>query len=91
MVETVKDDDGKVVSYIEWSLRDANGKEDSNGAYVFVRDLWIHNSLRFSTKIIRMYVDLIISKTPTSRFVYWERHKYGDRMRLFSKEQIERK
>ena len=90
MIETIKDDEGRVVSYIEWVLVDSNGAFSDVGEYVFVRELWNHKSVRFKG-LIRHYIQTIIEKAPTAIYGYWERKKYNCRMKMFSKEQLNNK
>ena len=88
MLETIKDDQDKIVAYIEWNLVNNKGKTDDQGTYVFVRDLWCWKPLRGKLKFIRHFISEISRKVPTVRYAYWEREKYSGRMRIFNKERL---
>ena len=90
MIETIRDDEDKVVAYIEWSLVNNSGRTSKLGKYIFVNELWIHKSLRRG-KILRGFIQLIGTKTPTARYAYWERRKYDCRMKMFKVEQLLKK
>lgn len=86
-VETIKDDEGRIVSYIEWTLCNKEGVSKEDGTYCYVKDLWTHDGFKFKN-IIRHYINLIYNKKPTIKYAYWNRKKYADRIKMFSKEQL---
>ena len=90
MIETIKDSDNKVVAFIEWTLVDKDGKICNDGVYVFVNELWVHESLR-NGNVIRNFIQLIASKTPQCEYGYWERRKYNCRLKMFKLEQLLKK
>lgn len=89
-IETIKDDEGKVVSFIEWNLCDHNGINIIDGKYCFIKEIWIHPSVT-RKGIIRYYINLVYSKIPTAKYAYWERHKYSKRIKMFNLEQLKLK
>ena len=89
-IEHIKDDEGKIVSFIEWNLCDKQGINTVGGEYCFVKELWVHDSFTHKN-IIRYYINLIYSKANTIKYAYWERHKYNKRIKMFSIEQLKLK
>jgi len=87
MLETIKDNDGKVVAYCEWNLVDKKGHTDSQGKYVFVRDMWIHETIK-GVKSIRDFIDMIGLRAPSAAWVYWERKKYGGRIKMVKRREM---
>ena len=86
-VETIKDSGGKIISFIEWNLCDEKGTNTIGAKYCFIKELWIHDSVT-RKGIIRYYINLIYSKAKTIKYAYWERHKYGKRIKMFTIEQL---
>lgn len=87
MLEHIHDSDDKVIAYCEWMLVNKFGCADSKGEYVFVRDMFVHKDLD-GLRTIRRFISDVIAKCPTAQWAYWERRKYGNRMKMFSKKRI---
>jgi len=47
MIDVIHDDDGKVIAYVEWSLRNQEGLEDKWGEFIFIHDIWVHEKSRW--------------------------------------------
>lgn len=90
MVEVIKDTDGKVVAYAEISPRDLDGKFCEVGTCLYVHELWVHESMRFK-KVWKQLLDNVLCQLPYIQWIYWNRHKYGDRMTTISLEQLRRR
>ena len=80
MISTLKNRYGFIHSYIEWQILDAAGYQQNNGAYIYIKNMWIHEKFR-STQSFKYLIDKIY-KHPYSQeagFVYWEvaRDEYG--------------
>ena len=87
MVNHILDETGKVEAYIVWRLVGTDGIEKGDGEYVFVDELWIHKTA-FNKGYIRKFIKIISDKSPTAKHGYWLRRKHGDRMKIFSREQL---
>lgn len=90
MVTTIKDDEGRVIALCEWVLVGKSGYEMETGEYIFVREIWVHESERYSKKI-NLMIDEIMALVPQARYGYFTRGKYGDRIKMFTREQWERR
>ena len=87
MIEHRLDKDGKVEAYCTWRIVNADGRMDDLGKFVFVDELWIHKSV-FKKSYIRDFIKTISEKAPTAMYGYWVRPKYGNRSKIFSREQL---
>lgn len=90
MITTLKEDDGRIICYAEWRLVGRSGFDVQHGEYVWIQDLWVHRDFE-RTKRINRIIDEIIRVAPSAKYCYFKRGKYGDRMKMFSKEQLERR
>lgn len=84
MLEVKKDDKDKVIAYLEWQIVNKHGIGREDGEYLFVRDIWIHKDYE-RKNIIREFIEKIRYQTPYVLWIYWQRKKYNDRVKLFSK------
>ena len=66
---------------------DNQGKLDDKGEYVFVRELWIWSGNKKGLYSIKSFIK-IIEQYPQIKYVYWKRHKYKERVKVFTKERI---
>ena len=87
MIESIKDNEGFIYAYIEWSLRNKFGLEDNDGTYVWVNDLWVHKDYRHK-KLIRMLSIKIYKRVPWVEQVYWKRDKHGGRYSQYEVKEI---
>jgi len=87
MLTKRKDEDGKIVGYIEWVRLNDKNIPDDDGNYVFIRYAWVHDSLKHSTTFYDMFIELC-NKTPKSNYVYWEKHKCNDKLECFNKHKL---
>lgn len=74
--------DKKIVAYCEWLVVDEEGQPDDLGSFVFIRELWIHHNWR-RKNLIKTFVRIISDKAPSATEAYWERRKYGNRLKQF--------
>lgn len=82
MIETIKDEQGKITAYIEWNLLDQYGHFDNDGKYVWINDLYIQKDLRGNGILKRLSLD-IRKLCPQAEEFYFKRHKYKDRVRQY--------
>lgn len=90
MITSLKDGDGKIIAYAEWRLVGPSGLEVPSGEYVWINDAWVHPDFRLTHRINRI-IDEIMRLTPTARYGYFQRKDYNDRVRIFTREQFERR
>ena len=90
MITNLKDDAGKIIAYCEWRLVGPSGYEAPNADHIWVNAIWVHDDYRHLNKI-GMIIDEIMANTPQAMFGYFSRGKYGDRMKMFTREQWERR
>jgi len=87
MIETIKNDEGDVLAYIEFHVLNAGGQFQDFGQFLYVNSLYITPKLRGSNYIKRL-IKLIDDNPLTIRcdWVYWNRSKFKDRVsKLFSR------
>ncbi len=82
MIEVLKDQDGKIIAYCEWTLTDPRGIQTNGGTHIYIYDLWTYKRNGSIPKIIKA----IYKKTPTAENVYWvRRDKYPNRTTIYNK------
>lgn len=82
MIRSIKDDEGKVVSYIEFYLFNKDRVFDKKGEYIFVNECWAHETYRH-LGLLEEYIQTILPDFPSVKFVYWDREKYNRRISLY--------
>lgn len=90
MITTLKDEEGKIISFCEWRLVGRSGYDKKGGEYIWIENLWVHNNFQRTMRINRI-IDEIMRKAPTAKYGYFRRQKYGGRMKIFTREQWERR
>jgi len=84
MITSLKDNDGKIISYVEWRLVGQSGFDREDGEYVFISDFWIHELHRGGVKIGRL-IDEIMRLAPSANYCYFQRLKRNEKLRIYSK------
>ena len=90
MVTTLKDEEGRVIALAEWRLVGKSGFDKVAGEYVWVNDLWVHKEFEKMNRINRI-IDEIMRLVPEAKYCYFKRGKYHDRLKMFTREQWERR
>lgn len=90
MITKLMDTDGKIVTYCEWRLVGASGLEVPSGEYIWINDLWCHPAFRHQGKVNRI-IDEIMRDYPQVKYCYFQRKDVSDRLRLYTREQFERR
>lgn len=71
--------DGFIEAYFEWDIVDATGRQNFDGEYMYVRDVWVHPSVNGRKAIMRFIGELeVMPKNNSIKYVYWKRHKTGE-------------
>lgn len=82
MIVFKRDNDDKIIAYVDYWFVDKDGNKNSLGAYCWVNEVWVHKSVRrknFLIDFIREEHD----KSPWIRWIYWTRNKYSKRMSCY--------
>lgn len=90
MITSLKDDDGRIVCYASWSLVGKSGYPLENGEYVYLEDIWVHRDFE-RTKRINRIIDEVMRIAKDAKYCYFKRGKYNGRMKIFTREQWERR
>jgi len=94
MVFAKQDNEGKVIAWAEIRLVDETGREDAKGVYVWIHDVWVHESCRTRNKFNKAMKEFIAEgrdRFPQAGFIYWTRGKHGKRMSLYNRKNILRR
>ena len=90
MITHIKDNDGKIIAYCEWRYVGPSGYETPAANHVWVQDIWVYPDCRFKNCLNRI-IDEIMRIVPEAIDCYYTRGKYGERMRLIKRSQMERR
>ncbi len=70
--------DGYIKAYFEWDVVNEKGKQDYQGEYMYVRDIWVHPEVDGEVAIAKFIGELEHhKKNVTVKHIYWKRHKTG--------------
>ena len=85
MLATKYDVDGKIVAYVEYDIVDHRGNYCEVGQYCFIRELWIHKSIRElnTWNTLRELVMNEHMKFPLVKYLYFLRRKHDNRMSTY--------
>ena len=76
---------GDIKAYVAWDTVDSHGKYKSKGEYLFIYDMYICKKYRKQIFVIfKEIIPRIRLGCKNARYIYWLRHKYGDRMKTFN-------
>lgn len=90
MITSLKDNDGKIIAYVEWRVVGPSGYDVDQGEYVWVNDCWVHERYRGTHKISRM-IDEVMNAVPLAQYCYFQRKDVSDKVHLYSRRQWERR
>jgi hypothetical protein len=82
MIYKRHDSDNRIIGYVIYHQFGPNANFSIDGEYIYVEDIWIHESVRFKNLIAQMVNDVLPNFSKV-KYLYWVRHKYGDRMSLY--------
>jgi hypothetical protein len=89
MITTAKNSEGFVTAYLACRQVGQSGIEKFRGEYLFISDLWIHSSHHNDWSIYRSLMHQALLRSKGVMWIYFERHKYNDRLsKLYTKEKI---
>ena len=89
MISTVKDNGDKVIAYAESRVVGQSGFDKLNGEYLYIADLWIHESQKNNYDIYRDLMNDIFFKAKSVKWIYFQIKKYGGRQsKNYSREAI---
>ena len=88
MISVSKDDDGRVIGYIEWRQVGQSGFDKFRGEYVWIHNFWIHPDYRGKSIFSELVEKVLISSSGATQ-AYFRRSKYSGRVsKLYSREQF---
>jgi hypothetical protein len=61
-----------------------------NGKYVWVNDIWLHESVRGQDKLYEIIDDIFAIVPEETEYCYFQRKKHNNRVRIFTRRQMER-
>lgn len=81
-IKTTQTENGFVNSYIIYIQLNEKTEIDLNGRYLFISDLWAHESIRENkSAILQHYLrHLNTDELITVKYLYWERPKYCNKL-----------
>lgn len=89
MINVSKDNEDRVIAYMEARVVGQSGFDVLNGEYLYIADLWIHESHKNDWSVFRELMMSTLRKAMSVKQVYFQRKKYGGRLsKNYSKEQI---
>lgn len=84
MITSLKDENDKIIAYIEWHVLGLDGQFKEQGEVISVQDLWIHDDYRGKNTLNKLI------KTVDENFLTWSAQiivffeaKYNFRKKLF--------
>ncbi len=81
MIFTLKNTDGYIYAYMEWSIVNKEAQHTRDGEYLYVRDLWVHKKSE-GIPTIRLFIQMLNNHKIMKKvkWVYWQRYKkYKDK------------
>ena len=89
MISKTSDSRGRILGYMEWRLVGQSGFDKMDGEYIYIADFWIHTSHKNDWSMFRELMWGIFAKSPSARYIYFNRRKYGGRQsKVYTREQI---
>lgn len=86
MLEIIRDEQGNIKGVIEYYIVNSDGTMNDKGEYCWVNECEISPQYR-NNGGIKKFISAIIIKYPQLKFGYFKRHKYDDRVKMFSRNQ----
>ena len=87
MVHTLHTKEDFIYAYVVFKTVDEHGKAKNEGLYIYVEDMWIHDSFRRS-EVFKELVKYIDNHPQTANAVgvYWRREKYNRFSKIYKRE-----
>ena len=81
MISVIKDDEERVISYIEWEIVNGDGEFQDNGRYCYIQDYWVHPKWLRKGFILNNLIKQIYEHkfSKNLEWVHWNREKYDYR------------
>ena len=89
MISVYKDDEGKVIGYLEWRQVGQSGFDKFRGEYLFINEIWIHPDFKNNWAIYRQLMNNALFKAMDAKWMYFTRKKYSGRVsKLYSRDRL---
>ena len=82
MIYTLKNKDGLIYAYLDWTLTDAEWKLKNDGEYFIVQDIWIHPDYR-NKGLLKEFIRKIKPNVPSAKWLVRERREKGKPWQYF--------
>ena len=90
MITSIKDDQNRIIAYVEWRLVGQSGFDKQDGEYVWINDCWVHQDYRMRDLLNRM-TDEVMRQVPSARYCYFQRLKRNERLRMYTHDAWQRR
>lgn len=90
MLTYLKDRDGKIEAFCEWKLVGQSGYEMENGKYLWVNDLWIHESVRNEGRLGMLIEEIFAVVPDETQICYFKRSRHSPAIHTYTREQMAR-
>lgn len=87
MFETEKVAGVLIYAFCEWWLVNEEGKEDANGRYALIDEMWVHKDHR-GNGVLRRLLHKAAERHPQIKELYYQRRKYDNRFKQYSRKQL---
>lgn len=88
MIISIKDNEEKIIAYIEFWQVAESGFPKAHGEYMWVQEMWIHNDYR-GKGLLKKLATKALSQHPDIKYGYWYHEKYNNRLsKLMSRERF---
>jgi len=84
MLEIIRNENKNIIGCCEWYIVDRYGHMDDKGSHVWICEVEINPSER-GNGLLKRFVKIITEKAPQAEAGYFQRHKYNNRVRMYSK------
>jgi len=90
VVTTLKNENGFVIAYCEWRLVGPSGYEVDHGEYIWINDMWVHESMR-NKSLVNQFIDEIMRIVPQAKACYFQRKDVSEKVRIYNRNNWERR
>lgn|SRR3990167_5771111 len=77
MISVSKDNNDRVIAYMESRVVGQSGFDKLNGEYVYIADFWMHEDYKNDWSVFRELMSDVLRKALSAKWIYFQRKKYG--------------
>ena len=87
MLEIIRDSNGIIQAVCEYYVVDVNGAYSSVGEWVWIEQMEFSSSVNgHGLGYVKQFIKNITAQVPWAKYGYFDRKKYGGRIRLYARE-----